>query len=120
MKRMGGMFYFSTRPKGKDFLGATTDLTNGWRMRYMMIRAAHFPAGMGWQWLRGSDRRPTVGFAVQDVRKLEDVDSKYMTEVTSAMLEEEGLWRREEERVMQGEGSASWDAGEGSNFVYNV
>lgn len=37
------------------------------------------------------DRHPIVGFSMQDVRKLEDVELIDLTEVMSAMLEKEGL-----------------------------
>lgn len=74
MKGMGGMFYFSTRSKGMDSLGASADLASGWRMRYVMVKAFNFLVGMGWRQLRGGDRRPAVGFSVQDVRKLEEVE----------------------------------------------
>lgn len=47
MKGMGGMFYFATRPKRKDFLGACADLSGRWRMRYLMVSVANFPSGMG-------------------------------------------------------------------------
>lgn len=55
---------------------------------------------------------------MQDVRKLEGVEPWDMTKVTSSMLEKEGLWRRVEEGVVLGEGTTSWDAGEGSTFIY--
>lgn len=114
MKGMGRMFFFLSWPKGKDFLWANADLSSGWRMRYIMVRAANFPAGMGWRRLRGEDRCLIVGFFVQDVRRLEDIEPLDLTEVTSAMLEKEGLWKRLEEGVMPGEVLASWDAGEGN------
>lgn len=49
MKYMGRIFYFSSRPKGRDFLGASADLVSGWRMKYVMVKATNFPAGMGWR-----------------------------------------------------------------------
>lgn len=117
IKGMGGMFYFSTRPKGKDFLGASANLVGGWRRRHVTIRAANFLVRLRWRRLRGGDRRPTFGFSVQEVRRLEDVDPIDLSEVTSAMLEEVGLWKRVEVGMMRGEGSASWEAGEGSNLL---
>lgn len=56
---------------------------------------------------------------MQDVRKLDDVEPLDLTEVTSSMLEREGLWRRVERGAVPGEGSASWEAGKGSTlFLY--
>lgn len=51
----------------------------------MMVRATNFLAGMGWRRIRGGDKSSTVGFSVQDVRKLEDVEPFDLTKVTSAM-----------------------------------
>lgn len=87
MKGMGRMFYFSSRPKGMDFLGTRVELVGGWRTRFLMARTSNFPAGIGWRQLRGSDRRPTTGYSVQDVRKLESVEPFDLNLITSASLE---------------------------------
>lgn len=91
MKGMVGMFYFSSRPKGRDFLSASAELAGGWRMRYLMVRAANFLAGMGWRQVWGGDRHPTTGYSVHKITNLESVEPFDFTVITSALLEQEGL-----------------------------
>lgn len=98
------MFYFSSRPKGRDFLGASLDLVSDWMMKYVMVKVTNFPAGMGWRQVRGADKHPMTGFLVQDVRKLEEVELFDLRVVTLAMLENERLWKREIESAILGEG----------------
>lgn len=107
IKGMGGMFYFSSRPKRRDFLGASFELAGGWMMRYFMVRAANFLAGMGWQKVRGSDRRPTMGYSVQEVRKLESAEPFDLIVITSASLKQEGIGKKVSESAVLEEVSAS-------------
>lgn len=100
---MGWIFYFLTRSKDRDFLGASAELAGDWRMRYVMIRVSNFQAGMGWRY-----HRPTTGFSMQDVRNLEKVEPFDLKAVTSAMLEKEGLWKRVSESAVVGEAEDSF------------
>lgn len=107
MKGMDRMFYFLSRPKGRDFLGASAELAGGWRMRYLIVRATNFLAGMGWRQLRGGNRRPMTGYSVQEVRKLELVEPFDLTVTMSASLEREGLWKKGSVSAVVGEAEGS-------------
>lgn len=63
VKGMGGMFYFLSRLKWRDFLGASAELAGGWRTRYLMVRAVNFSVRMGWRQVK-VDRGATTGYSV--------------------------------------------------------
>lgn len=94
IKKTVGGYYFSSRPKRKDFVKKYSEAGVGWRRSFFMVKRENFPAEMCWKESVGMDNRPGGSVNEQDIEKLEKIEGQDMTCFKSTTLEQVGKWKK--------------------------